>query len=147
MITSRREMHVFAHRSQIGDTADKGWGLAATVDQVDPRIRMALEFLEGFTGAELHEVASKLNLSDSRLRHLFKKELGIPPSHYLALSRLARAKTLLENSLLRVKEVATLVGAGDISHFVRSYKILYGVTPSQTRNVSLEGRFRKDLWE
>jgi len=135
MITSKRAMHVLADRSQLGDTANKTQILAARVDPVDPRICRALESLESCHGVELSEVASKLNLSDSRFRHLFKKELGISPSHYLALCRLARAKELLENSCLRVKEVAALVGAGDMSHFVRSCKMLYGRTPSQTRNV------------
>ena len=107
---------------------------------MDPRIRKALEVIERTYPVEIGPIASKLNLSDSRFRHLFKKELGMSPSHYIILIRLRRAKELLENSFLRVKEVATLVGATDISHFVRSYKMLYGQTPSQTRNVSPSAR-------
>src|SRR5260370_23814007 len=102
----------------------------------DPRIRQALEIIEMSYPVEIGPIASKLNLSDSRFRHLFKKELGMSPSHCIMLLRLRRAKELLESSFLRVKEVAALVGATDISHFVRSYKMLYGQTPSQTRNVS-----------
>lgn len=47
-----------------------------------------------------------------------------------------RARQLLLNSFLSVKEIAGVVGINDISHFVRDYKALYGQTPSQTRSCS-----------
>jgi transcriptional regulator GlxA family with amidase domain len=49
------------------------------------------------------------------------------------LLRLEKAKYLIENSFLEVKEIAAAVGIGDVSHFVRDYKCFYGETPSQTR--------------
>ena len=52
------------------------------------------------------EVAMTLNLSPSRFRHLFREELGVSPHHYLTWIRLHRARELLENSFLRVKEIA-----------------------------------------
>ena len=99
----------------------------------DPRIRRALELLQQTHKLQLGDISTALNLSGSRLRHLFRQELGMSPKHYLRLARLEQAKELLEHSFLRVKEITALVGVNDVSHFVRDYKALYGQTPSQTR--------------
>jgi AraC family transcriptional regulator, arabinose operon regulatory protein len=99
----------------------------------DPRIQRALELIKQGHPRQIGDIATYFNLSSSRFRHLFKKEVGMSPKHCLRLVRLERAKELLENSFLRLKEVTAVVGVNDISHFVRDYKMLYGQTPSQTR--------------
>jgi len=43
------------------------------------------------------------------------------------------AKQLLETTFFSVKEIGTLAGFNDGSHFVRNFKRLYGVTPSEHR--------------
>ena len=105
----------------------------------DPRIQRALELLQQNYAHRNDDVAmtlNTLNLSASRFRHLFKEELGISPHHYLLCARLYRARELFENSFLRVKEIAALVGVNDLSHFVRDYKMFFAETPTQTRTRS-----------
>ena len=58
---------------------------------------------------------------------------GLLPRRYIRLVQLRKAKRLLEESFLTVKEVAAEVGMNDISHFGREYKLHYGQTPSETR--------------
>lgn len=58
------------------------------------------------------------------------------PTHYVKVLRLQKAKELLENTFLSVKEVMATVGFSDLSHFVRAYKAQYAETPSQTRAAS-----------
>jgi two-component system response regulator YesN len=81
-------------------------------------------------------IAGLTNLSVSRLQHLFKQQTGMSVKQYEKLVRLERARALLKNSFLRVKEITALVGARDSSHFARDYKKLYAQTPSQTRALS-----------
>lgn len=101
----------------------------------DPRIRIALEMLE----RECHKtppvgvIASRVNLSNSRFRHLFRQEMGVAPGRYTKRFRLELAHRLLRESFMTVKEIAALVGVNDVSHFVRDYKAQYGETPRQTR--------------
>jgi len=99
----------------------------------DPRIQRALDLLEQHEQHHSGNIASAVNLSSSRFRHLFKEQLGVSPHHYLMNARLQRARALLANSFLRVKEVAALVGVNDVSHFVRDYKTLFDETPTETR--------------
>ncbi len=122
-----------------GQAAAPTWASSAKEESghqaapIDHRILQALASLQGADPPNLRKIASGLNLSYSRFRHLFKRELGIPPRRYARCVQLEQAKRLLESSFLRVKEVAALVNANDISHFVRDYKSHFGRTPSQTR--------------
>jgi len=52
-------------------------------------------------------MADTINLSPSWLCHLFKTDMGTSPDHFLATVRLEKAKCLLENSFLSMKEVMT----------------------------------------
>jgi transcriptional regulator GlxA family with amidase domain len=102
----------------------------------DRRIQVAIGLLRSdlVQSGRVSLIAKRLNISTSRLRHLFKEELGLPPSRYLKLARLQAAHRLLLESFLSVKEVTTAVGIVDVSHFVRDYKQLYGETPTQTQS-------------
>lgn len=102
--------------------------------KADPRVIAALQALESTgTAAGLDQAARAVNLSVSRLRHLIRAELGIPPHRYVKECRLLHARELLENTFLTVKEVASAAGFDDISHFLRDYKLQFGETPSKTR--------------
>ncbi len=99
----------------------------------DPRIQRAIALLSASPATPVLEVAASLNLSVSRLRHIFKAELGISPKQYARQVRFERARNLLRSTFLRVKEVTAAVGVNDPSHFVRDYKGLFRHTPSQER--------------
>ena len=87
----------------------------------------------------LPELARSVNLSPSRFHQVFKAETGVSPSRYLRALRLGKAKELIENSFLSVKEIRGRVGAGDDSHFVRDFKKAYGLSPSKYREQHLGG--------
>lgn len=86
-------------------------------------------------------LAGSLNLSPSRLRHLFKNETGLSLKRCLIESRLERSRTLLENGLLSIKEIAIKVGYTHASHFVRDFKRNYQATPAQYRKQHRIGKY------
>ena len=81
----------------------------------------------------LAELAAYVNLSTSRLRHLFKEETGVTLSEYVKLLRLRKAAELLATTFLSVKEIMTETGLKNQSHFVRVFKRTYGLTPTRYR--------------
>ncbi len=81
----------------------------------------------------LSRMAQSVNLSPTRLCYLFKAETGTPPARYLRTLRMQDATTLLVTTFLSVKEIVALVGFTDESHFVKGFKRIYGVTPTEYR--------------
>jgi AraC family transcriptional regulator of arabinose operon len=81
----------------------------------------------------LEEFAAAVNLSVSRLTHLFTRETGMPLARYLHELRMQRARLLLERTFLSVKQVMACVGFNDPSHFARDFRHYHGTPPSHVR--------------
>lgn len=103
---------------------------------MDIRVQLAVDFMKQNLEKDfvLSEVASLIDLSESRLRHLFTAETGTSPRIYMRKLRLAAAKDLLRSSLLSTYQIAMKVGWRDRSHFERRFKQLYRMTPAQYRH-------------
>jgi len=103
---------------------------------VDARIRKILEVVlrELRKPYPIGDLAAPLRLSPSRFEHIFKRETGYSFKAFLRVARLAKAKDMLGDCTLRVKEVAAAVGYLDVSHFVRDFRRQYGRRPSQLKS-------------
>jgi AraC-like DNA-binding protein len=84
---------------------------------------------------DISSILNELNISESQLHHVFKKEYGITPKRYLHLLRLnAIRKELLlaDPNSITISEVAYQYNFFQMSHFSAQYKNIFGETPSQT---------------
>lgn len=79
-------------------------------------------------------LADFLQISGVTLAVTFKNEMGISPSDYLAIIRIEKAKVLLSDTKMRVKEVSLAVGYEDDHVFIRRFKKYAGKTPGQYRS-------------
>ena len=102
---------------------------------IDHRVKMVIRFIEanGDRQLSLNEIAQSINVSPWHLCRLFKMATGTSVNQYLLGLRMQKAKELLETTCLRVKEIMNQVGIRDESHFARTFKKLYNVSPSQYR--------------
>lgn len=103
---------------------------------MDSRIEVALRLIESDIKrtARPHEIAARVRLSVSRFYDLFRQETGTVPARYVRRLRFERARDLLVTSDLSVKEIACHVGVNDVSHFVRDFQRLYGMSPRRFRS-------------
>lgn len=106
------------------------------------RIKRVIELMQGDPSRtfSLGAMAESVNLSPPYFCYLFKSVTGVPPARYLKTLRMREATTLLTTTFLSVKEIVRRVGGTDESHFVRDFKRIYGVTPSEYRNGALRAR-------
>jgi AraC-like DNA-binding protein len=81
----------------------------------------------------LNEMAEMVQKSPSFLSHRFKKELGLSPHQYLLRERIRRARRMLEEEGLTVRQTALRLGFSDEFHFSRTFKAHTGYPPSQLR--------------
>ncbi len=102
---------------------------------MDARVEMAVSLMHQLTTDQLsiRSLSRSVNLSPTQLGALFKKETGQSPMQYLRKLRMQKAEQLLRSTFLSIKEVASLSGAKDVSHFVRDFKKEHGLTPKGFR--------------
>ncbi|HKR11338.1 MAG TPA: helix-turn-helix domain-containing protein [Pyrinomonadaceae bacterium] len=93
------------------------------------------------------ELALMVNLSPSRLRHIFRVEVGMSLAKYVKILRLNRARELLETTFLSIKQIQVITGMNDESHFFRDFKRAYKLTPTKYREVFVDTDLRKDSVE
>ena len=74
-------------------------------------------------------LAQKLNLSESCISHLFKREMGIPVHQYITQRRLVYAQSLLLTGK-RPTKIYTDCGYKDYSSFYKAYCLYFGYPPS-----------------
>jgi AraC-like DNA-binding protein len=105
----------------------------------DRRVQIVRSLLEGSFQRKLglREMGREVNLSPWRLAHLFKSETGMSPQRYLTFVRLQRAKDQLVNTFVSVQEIGAAVGIPNPSHFTKSFKAAYGMTPVEYRRTYL----------
>jgi transcriptional regulator GlxA family with amidase domain len=103
---------------------------------MDRRVQIIIAWMQGNLHREMlvDDLAEIVNLSASRLRHLFKDETRISLSHYLKELRMQRARHLLETTQLSIKQIRVSVGMQNKAHFTQDFKRLYGMTPKQYRH-------------
>jgi transcriptional regulator GlxA family with amidase domain len=104
---------------------------------MDRRIQFVVSLIDSSFSHSLStsEAARLVNLSQSRLSHLFKAETGKTFSAYLTQRRIESAHGLLGDTCLSVKQIMNQVGISDGSHFVQAFRKEYGVAPSHLRNI------------
>ncbi|WP_249865787.1 response regulator transcription factor [Paenibacillus konkukensis] len=83
----------------------------------------------------LEAVAGRFYFSPNYLSMVFKNQLGTTFVKYLSGVRLNKAVRLLEESDLKVYEIAARTGFKDEKYFYRVFKRKYGVTPDEYRRL------------
>lgn len=76
-------------------------------------------------------IANSLNISNSHLNHIFKKETAYTISAYISNYRLHAAMQMLRDCRNRVYEVTEKVGYRDIAYFSSTFKKAIGMSPSE----------------
>jgi AraC-like DNA-binding protein len=86
---------------------------------------------------KLPELAKKFMLSESHLRYLFRRKMGMSIGHYIQKLRANRARSFLINSDLNISEVAFRCGYDSLYTFSRAFKKNIGLSPREYRKKML----------
>jgi two-component system, response regulator YesN len=104
-----------------------------TIDYTNHIVKATREYLESHytDDISLEDMASQVNISPQYFSKLIKKTTGFNFIDWLSMLRVKRAKELLANPNLTVKEVCFMVGYKDPNYFSRIFKKRLGITPSE----------------
>lgn len=79
-------------------------------------------------------LTAKVFLSESRLSHVFKENIGISLKKYLVWSRLKKVVDLMLKDNKSLLEAGNMVGFYDQAHLSKSFKSILGISPSKAYN-------------
>ena len=83
-----------------------------------------------YENLKLEELAFLTGLSVSSFQRKFKSIFHSSPRRYMLDQRLQKAKELLQNSSLRISEIAADCGFEDVGHFSKSFAVFFSVSCS-----------------
>ena len=87
-------------------------------------------FSEEITIADLAECAM---ISESECLRCFHNTIGTTPIQYVKQFRIHKAAALLGSTDLKVVDIGSLCGFQEMSYFAKSFKKVYGCTPTEYR--------------
>lgn len=124
-------MSILVRENQEREAAD-----AAEKGNSNTHIQHAVDFIDRNFSREISvgELAAYVGVDRSHLSHLFGRILNTSPSAYIQTRRLMKARELLLNTTLSVKEIAYSCGFTDPLYFSRCFKKVHGCTPTSLRH-------------
>jgi AraC family transcriptional regulator len=84
---------------------------------------------------ELKDMAAVAGMSKYHFLRVFRTLTGMTPHRYLVSARVRRAALALTSSRRPVIAVAFDAGFGDLSTFNRTFRAVFGLTPTQYRDM------------
>jgi two-component system response regulator YesN len=104
-----------------------------SIDYSNNIVKATKEYMESHytDDISLEDMAAQVNISPQYFSKLIKKTTGFNFIDWLSMLRVKKAKELLTNSNLTVKEVCFMVGYKDPNYFSRIFKKRIGITPSE----------------
>ncbi|MWC28858.1 response regulator [Paenibacillus sp. MMS18-CY102] len=85
----------------------------------------------------LETIAKRVQLSPHYISKMFKEQLGINYIDFLTECRINKAKALMLNPQLSMKEITFEVGYNDPNYFSKVFKKICGASPSEYRKMVL----------
>lgn len=108
---------------------------AAGEDQMEAKMQMAVRYIRENYASDLNMavVSNEVSMNYSLFSTSFKNYTGSNFVSYLKELRMEEAKRLLAGTDLKVNEISAKVGYDNEKHFMKSFKAMVGVSPSEYR--------------
>ena len=109
--------------------------------QTRNRMQKAIQYIQENYMKDLNMavVSNEVSMNYSLFSSAFKNYTGTNFVGYVRDLRISEAKRLLSETGLKVNEIAARVGYDNEKHFMKSFKAIVGVSPSEYRkNVGFE---------
>lgn len=108
---------------------------AAGEDQLEARMQQAVRYIRENYASDLNMavVSNEVSMNYSLFSTAFKNYTGTNFVAYLKELRMEEAKRLLSETDLKVNEISARVGYDNEKHFMKSFKAMVGVSPSEYR--------------
>jgi transcriptional regulator GlxA family with amidase domain len=103
-----------------------------------PKLAEAIRLMEAAVEnpLDMRQISTRVGLSPRQVERLFREQIGMPPKAFYLKLRLARARTLLRQTVDPILGIALECGFGSTSHLYHAYKRVFGMAPTEERRRS-----------
>jgi len=103
------------------------------------QIKLAVEYIDANLGSKLRrdEIAKLVGCSTSHFSRAFKVSRGFSPGAYIVMTRVNRAKRMIDTTREPMCQIAVDCGFADQAHLCRSFRRWVGVSPATWRREHL----------
>lgn len=110
----------------------KLFGCKPLIDPGEPRIEQVKSIINKNLSeiCSIKEMADHVNLSESRLIHLFKEHMGLPIRKFILWNRIKQAIEELSKGG-NLTQIAYSTGFSDSAHFSKTFSSMFGISPSE----------------
>ncbi|HBE01018.1 MAG: hypothetical protein A2096_10935 [Spirochaetes bacterium GWF1_41_5] len=113
-------------------------------NQISPAVIKAKKIIDEAYNKKINLVSlsGEVMMDKDLIRHEFKKEIGISPIRYLINTRIDNAKKILDETGMKIREVAMECGFENEYYFSRVFKNIVKMSPRawKNRKVKIEAR-------
>ncbi|MDR1559048.1 MAG: response regulator [Clostridiales bacterium] len=134
LLALEEAMSLADSRVQAGERVSGG--LKAPADALQSKVASIIKgyieenYMRDFS---MQDLAQEMNYSDTYFCKLFKRYFNKSFIAYLTDYRVSRAKTLLEQPTVNIKEIGKAVGYIDSNYFAKVFRRVTGYSPSEYR--------------
>ena len=93
---------------------------------------------QNISDVNINQLSEMMGVSRSYLTTKFTQDTTMSPSQYLIMIRLEKAKDLLVNSNMPIRDIAISVGYNDVFYFSKLFRKRENMPPSSYRNLNLK---------
>lgn len=104
----------------------------------EERIKLMLDYIRSHLRDEITvaQIAAAASVSESECVRCFRGVIHTPPIQYVKQYRLQKAAELLKETDKRINEIGEECGFQEMSYFAKTFRELYGLTPTEFRRKS-----------
>ena len=135
MLESRKRLRAY-FQQQASSPALPEAALAPLIEKENEFLARIRSLLDAHLADETYSIEAlcrDLAMSRMQVHRKLTALTGHPASHFVRAHRLQKAKILLETTGLNISEIAYSTGFSDHAWFSRSFREMFGVTPSEAR--------------
>lgn len=100
-----------------------------------PKLVEIIRLMEGAVEnpLDIRQISDRVGISARQVERLFREQIGASPKTFYLGLRVARARTLLRQTINPILAIAVECGFGSTSHFSHAYKRVFGIAPTDER--------------
>lgn len=119
----------------IAYSSDRNWLLGGS--GMEGRINRAKMIIaEEFRDIKPQDIAARLNMGYSSFRKIFREYTGFAPMQYIHEHKIGKARELLSNTDIPIKEIAYRLGFENHEYFFTAFRKTTGQTPLHYRRIT-----------